>query len=395
LQGWLHQPPRDRRRAAISGSRIGLRPAGEGAAPRAQPPSGGACVELQAGPGRGEPAPATASRQWWVAVPESARISSSPRRSSPCPDPGPAARPFSRGSRPSAFGLKPLRSWDNPPAQRGIVTTDSRPEPGRQAGQGCALPLAPAQAEPDPGRLSPRQSQPTATWGSWGPDLSRATRRSSAVEQGPSQWAWPASTWGSQRPRGDQAEALPALRCVHQRNSSRQVGLRSRESGRRSSQRAAAAGSKPTAPHLQGHHIHIFGDRFAGLQRQATPSRPSRTSPALALLWRRPRQASGRRGLAGNDSRPTGSHSSSQAPRVVLVEAERSGRGAPPPNRLAGGPPARVSAQSIRPRPPLPLAIGWEGQGRARKGSIAGRGQVRIRAIIPDASPAPPGDQFS
>ena len=210
--------------------------------------------------------PATASRQWWVAM---LRRSSSSSSSWICPSPLPRAfcQASSNGSRPSPLGLKPARSWPSSRASSRLATR-SRPLPGRRQAR-AGSPAGPA------------ASAQVATWGMPMASSSNRWRSPSRLSSG-NQRALPSSIWGSQRPR---AIRLRAQRCrwVHQRRSSAMSGWPTAR-GRPLSHSAALAGSRAQPSTCQGHHSSCLG-----MGSPACRGRP--LQPLAVPLLRRPRAA--------------------------------------------------------------------------------------------------------
>jgi len=196
------------------------------------------------------------------------------------------------------------------------------------------------------------------------------------------QWAWPSSTWGSQRPRGDSGEA-PALEMAPQAQFHRQVGMVPRAQG--APPEGGGGGISHSPSHSQGHH-HIFGS-----VSRACSGRPLQAAhlglfcPFCSGDGSRLRAAE-----AGRNDSVTGPLLQ-PAPKVVLVGAERVGEGRP--NRTGRWATRQVSP-SIRRRPPFAAAIGLGARWRAED-SFRERGQVTDRRHHPDRGPLPlPGIQF-
>jgi len=291
----------------------------------------------------------------------------SPRRSCPWPGPGPALPGRQQGDRGRRlFALKPLRSWASHPGPRGSSPPAARPEPGRPARPGVRCRwrrprLNPIQAGSSHGREASHRHR-----GSWVARSSRRTAVVFAVEAGANPVGLAlSSTWGSQRPW---AIRLRLQRLEDGSTKRKFIGQGSgwfpEKRQRRSSQGGggripATALTSPGQP-----HPHIFGDRFAGLQRQATPAAHLGLLPApCALATARQAQAA--------EGRPEPIFGP-QVPliqpgaEVVLVEAEAGGRRGALNRRRVGHPPGiRAAERSGGDR--HAAAIGWGARVRARR----------------------------
>ena len=274
--------------------------------------------------------PATASRQWWVAISKRS-IDSLSRAMRPSPEPRDRCQADSSGSRPVVGGLKPARSW---PASRASsrLATRSRPLPGRRQ--------ATAFSPGDPGPMAQ-----VATWGSRIAISSSRWRSPSRLSRG-HQRAWPSSTRGSQRPR---AIKLRAQRCrwLHQRSSSARSAWWP-ERGRRLSHSPAAPASRAQPSTCQGHHWGSLGIgspacRGSPLQGASASLRLPRTA------W--PRLGRESTASAGRRSSVQRSWSSSQPP--IASRSRASGCSGTSRPGCTGEATRQVSAQSSR-RPPAP-----------------------------------------